>query len=47
MFPLQTRSVHADPAYAERIAETQKLLAATIREVDIKYLRVSREWLST
>ena len=34
--PLQTHSVHADPAYAERIAETQKLLAGTIQEVDIQ-----------
>lgn len=36
--PLQTRSVHADPGYAERIAETRKLLAKTIQEVDIQAL---------
>lgn len=34
--PLQERSVHADPAYAERIAAAQKLLIATMKEVDIQ-----------
>lgn len=34
--PLQRGSVHADPAYATRIAEAQKLLTATMKEVDIQ-----------
>ena len=34
--PLQTRSVHADPAYAQRIAQAQELLAATMLEVDMQ-----------
>jgi arylsulfatase A-like enzyme len=33
--PLQQSSLHADPAYTRRIAETRKLLEQTMREVDI------------
>ncbi|MCA9220657.1 MAG: sulfatase-like hydrolase/transferase, partial [Planctomycetales bacterium] len=34
--PLQKRSAHADPAYAERIARLNEVLTSTMREVEIQ-----------